>query len=74
MPDSETKRYNEWRRSQGLSPLPEKLKRRTHLIHLSDQAWDGLARIAWRHQMARGRRGNVTQLLEAIGQGVINVE
>ena len=66
--------YNAWREAQGLTPLPAHKPvsdRRSHLFHLSEEAWEGLQTIAGSYGFSTGKSPNVTLLLEAIGQGII---
>lgn len=65
--------YNAWRRSQGLPIVPVKLPKNAHTIYVSDDAWYALDRLAMDFGFTHGRGGNISELMEAVGQGIVEV-
>lgn len=75
---NELDRYNDWREQQGMVPLSS-LERSTNkngkrTIQLSIEGFDGLETIALKLGYVWGQRGNVTAMLEALGQGHLELD
>lgn len=58
--------YNDWRRNNNLPPLGIPAVTKPHTFKLSDAAWKGLQQRA-----IQTGYNNVTQYLEAMGQGLL---
>ncbi len=65
--------YNAWRHKQGLPVVPIKHPKNQHGVSVSDPAWLGLDKLAQEFGFTHARSGNISELLEAIGQGVLKV-
>lgn len=70
--------YNEWRRSQGLGPVPRNFPKEPHTVLVSEISWAQVKDLASELGMSnkRGRNagdGSVSSLLEALGQGLFDI-
>lgn len=66
--------YNAYRRTRGLPPVAPTYKyKRPHMLQLSDNAWEGLGRLAVKMGYTHHAGGNVTALLEALGHDLLEV-
>ncbi len=68
--------YSQFRASNNMVPLPKPVPgRQKHPVvcQLSQEAHDGLKALASRLGYNRSDGGNVTLLLEALGQGILEV-
>lgn len=73
----DTLRINQIRFEHHLSPEPRKVPAHDctlRMVKLSDEAWAGLQAIALEFGLKWAETGNVTRLLECIGQGVLVVD
>lgn len=68
-PDLEFERYNDWRIKNGLPPMPAKFPAFKTTFNLSPEAKLGLEDLATKFGYIWGQHGNVSQFLEALGQG-----
>lgn len=71
--------YNQWRVSRGMAALPPATVRRARSVQVSDEAWYNCQEVAagLGYANTRGRTaslGSVSELLEALGHGLIQVD
>lgn len=71
--DKEFMAYQKWRESQGMPLSPRKLPKVVHTVSVSELAWEALQQIAVQQGLTHGEGGNVSRLLEAIGQQILMV-
>jgi hypothetical protein len=81
------KEYNRWRAGRGMPPVPSTTGRREgpnipaqrrryksmHAVNVTSDAWLALDRIAQQYGYFWGSKGNVSQLLQSIGEGYLVV-
>jgi hypothetical protein len=66
--------YNKWRRRQGLAIQPIKYPKIVRTLSISNEAWERLQILATEQGFVYGDHGNVSMLLESIGQGILVVQ
>lgn len=73
--DLTTISVNALRARMGLRPVGTEHKRHTHSVTVSDEAWEGLRNLSSKYGFnALGRGGNISGLVEAIGQGLFSID